>query len=67
LAFLDGTQHGNNAIADTETELFVLSAEQFNAIAEEHKRLAYTLINSIARTLSYRLRHAEREISLLHE
>lgn len=67
LAFLDGRPRGNDAIAATETEFFVLSQEQFNLLAEEHKRLAVTLLTAIARSLALRLRHADTEIAMLHE
>jgi SulP family sulfate permease len=67
LAFLDGRPRGNDAIAAVETEFFVLSLEQFNAISEEHKRLAFTLLSAISRTLALRLRHADTEIAMLHE
>ncbi|MDP3638906.1 MAG: SulP family inorganic anion transporter [Azonexus sp.] len=67
LAFLDGRPHDNDAIAATETEFFVLSLEHFNKLAEEHKRLAFTLLTAISRSLALRLRHADTEIAMLHE
>ncbi|KAB2928391.1 MAG: cyclic nucleotide-binding domain-containing protein [Dechloromonas sp.] len=67
LAFLDGRPRGNDAIAASETEFFVLSRQQFDALAEEHKRLAITLLTALARSLALRLRHADTEIAMLHE
>lgn len=67
LAFLDGRPRGNDAIAASETEFFVLSLEQFNILAEEHKRLAVTLLTAISRSLAMRLRHADTEIAMLQE
>jgi len=67
LALLDGRPRGNNAIAHVDTDLYVLSLEQFNKLGEEHKRLAFTLVTAIARTLAQRLRHADGELTLLHE
>jgi SulP family sulfate permease len=67
LAFLDGRPRGNDAIAASETEFFVLSLEQFNILADEHKRLAITLVTAIARSLALRLRHADTEMAMLHE
>ncbi|MDR2186662.1 MAG: cyclic nucleotide-binding domain-containing protein [Azonexus sp.] len=67
LAFLDGHPHNNDAVAASETELFVLTVEQFNLLAEEHKRLAITLLTALSRSLAHRLRHAENEIAMLHE
>lgn len=67
LAFLDGSPRGNDAIASAETEVYVLSLEQFSKLADEHKRVAYTLVTEIARTLARRLRYADKEISMLQE
>lgn len=67
LAFLDGRPRGNDAIAATETEFFVLSLEQFNLLAEEHKKLAVILLKALARSLALRLRHADTEIAMLQE
>ena len=67
LALLDGRPRGNDATARVDTDLYVLSLEQFNKLGEEHKRLAFTLVTAIARTLAQRLRHADDELTLLHE
>ena len=67
LAFLDGRPRGNDAVAATETEFFVLSLEQYTILAEEHKRLALTLLTAISRSLALRLRHADTEIAMLQE
>lgn len=67
LAFLDGRPRGNDAVTASEAEFFVLTVEQFNILAEEHKRLAITLLTAIARSLAHRLRHADNEIAMLHE
>jgi sulfate permease, SulP family len=67
LAFLDGRPRANDAIAAVETEFYVLSLEQFNKIAEDHKKLAFTLLIAISRTLALRLRHADNEVAMLHE
>jgi SulP family sulfate permease len=66
LAFLDDLARGDNAIAYTDIDLFVLSIEQFNQLADEHKKLAFLLITAISRTLAHRLRHADGERTLLH-
>lgn len=66
LAFLDERARSDNAIAHTDIDLFVLSLEQFNQLAENHKRLALLLITAISRTLAQRLRHADGERTLLH-
>lgn len=67
LAFLDGRPRGNDAVTASETEFYVLSLEQFNKLAEEHKKLAFTLLTLISRSLAIRLRHADTEIAMLQE
>lgn len=67
LAFLDNQPRGNDATAYTDTEMYVLSREQFNQLAETHKKLAFTLIMAISRTLALRLRHADSELAMLQE
>ena len=67
LAFLDNRPRGNDAITASETEFYVLSLEQFNKLAEEHKKLAFTLLTAISRSLAIRLRHADTEIAMLQE
>ncbi|OGS77003.1 MAG: cyclic nucleotide-binding protein [Gallionellales bacterium GWA2_55_18] len=66
LAFLDDRARSDNAIAHTDIDLFVLSYDQFNQLADDHKKLAFLLITSISRTLAQRLRHADGERTLLH-
>ena len=65
LAFLDGRARSDQAIAHTDIDLYVLSLEQFNLLAEDHKKLALLLITAISRTLAQRLRHADGERTLL--
>jgi sulfate permease, SulP family len=67
LAFLDDRPRGNDAICATESEFFVLTKAQFKLLTEEHKRLAFTLLSAISRSLALRLRHADTEIATLHE
>jgi len=67
LAFLDNRPRGNDAIALTDTEVYVLSRKQFYELAEEHKKLAFNLITAIARTLAIRLRNADTELTMLQE
>ena len=66
LAFLDDRARSDTAIASTDIDLFVLSLDQFNLLAEEHKKLALLLMTAISRTLAQRLRHADGERTLLH-
>ena len=67
LAFLDQRPRGNDAIALVDTELFVLTGEKFNALAEGHKRIAFVLLSQLAKTLAVRLRHVDDELTLLQE
>lgn len=67
LAFLDNRPRSNDAVALNDTEVFVLTREQFNLLAEEHKKLALALITAIARTLAIRLRYADTELTMLQE
>jgi SulP family sulfate permease len=67
LAFLDNQPRSNDAVAASDCELYVLSHEQFTLLAEEHKKLAFTLVIAIARTLAIRLRHADTELAMLQE
>lgn len=66
MSFLDQHQRSENAIAQTNVELFVLSLEQYQQIIENHKKLSLLLMTAISRTLAQRLRHADGERTLLH-
>ncbi len=67
MAFLDQAPRSANAVAVTDTDLYVLSRSRFNALAEEHKRLGMRLLEGIARVLAHRLRRADRELRAFHE
>jgi sulfate permease, SulP family len=66
MSFLDEHQRSENAIAQTDIELFALSLEQYVRLSENHKRLSLLLMTAISRTLAQRLRHADGERTLLH-
>lgn len=59
-AFLDNRQRSNDAIAIRDCDMYVLSLEKFNYLADEHKRIALVLMSKLARLLSIRLRHISR-------
>ena len=65
MAFLDPEPRSADAIAYLDTELFVLSRKRFDLLAEEHKKLANKLLESLARVLATRLRHTNAELHLL--
>jgi SulP family sulfate permease len=67
LGFLDHRPRANDAIASRDAELYVLTLEKFNYLAEAHKRIAFVLVSQLARTLAVRLRHADDELTLLQE
>ena len=65
MAFLDGQTRSADAIASTDTELFALSRKRFDALAEEHKRMAINLLEGLARVLAIRLRYVNAELHVL--
>lgn len=67
LTFLDGRPRGNDAIASKDSELYLVTLEKFNLLAEEHKRIAFVLVSQLARTLAIRLRHTDNELTLLRD
>jgi len=66
-AFLDNRQRSNDAIAIRDCDMYVLSLEKFNYLADEHKRIALVLMTKLARLLSIRLRHVNEELTLLQD
>ena len=42
-------------------------ANRSNRLADEHKKLAVTLMTAIARTLAVRLRYADAELAIRQE
>ena len=66
-AFLDNHQRANDAIAIHDCDMYVLSLEKFNYLADEHKRIALVLMTKLARLLSIRLRHTNEELMLLQD
>lgn len=67
LAFLDGEKRPNNAIAVTDTEVYVLTRERFNEFAKVHRTLGFNLAMSMARVVATRLRRAETQLAMLQE
>ena len=65
MAFLDGDVRSADAVAFSDTELFVLSRKAFNSMAEEHKKLALGLMEGIASVLASRLRYTNAELRVL--
>ena len=67
LAFLDRAPRSADAVALTDTELFVLSRACFDTFAVEHKKLASQFYEALARTISHRLRRVNRELRAWQE
>jgi SulP family sulfate permease len=67
LSFLDGQPRGNEAIAQTDTELFVLRRESFEQLGDQHKRLTQNLFEAIAGVLARRLRYGDMELAALRD
>ncbi len=65
MAFLDGEPRSADAVAYADTELFVLSRKTFDAFAEEHKKVAMSLLAGLASILAGRLRYANAEMQAL--
>ncbi|MDD5300349.1 MAG: SulP family inorganic anion transporter [Gallionella sp.] len=65
MAFLDGDARSADAVAFSDTELYVLSRKTFDAVAEEHKKLALGLMEGLASVLASRLRYTNAELRVL--
>lgn len=65
MAFLDGDVRSADAVAFSDTELYVLSRKAFDAMAEEHKKLALAFMEGLASTLACRLRYTNAELRVL--
>jgi len=67
MTFLDREPRSADAVAGTDTDLFVLSRERFDALADHHKRLGMNLLEGLAKALAIRLRHTNTELRTLEE
>jgi SulP family sulfate permease len=65
MAFLDGDVRSADAVAFSDTELYVLSRKTFEVVAEEHKKLAFGLMEGLASVLASRLRYTNAELRVL--
>jgi len=65
MAFLDGAPRSADALAFTDTDLYVLKRQAFDKIADEHKKAAIQLLEGLASTLATRLRYADAEMRAL--
>lgn len=67
MSFLDSNVRSADAIAFSDTDLYVLSRARFDGVAEEHKKLAMQLLGGLARVLAIRLRYANAELYALEQ
>ncbi|HEY5790708.1 MAG TPA: SulP family inorganic anion transporter [Gammaproteobacteria bacterium] len=67
VSFLDRDPRSADAIAETDTELYLLSRERFDAFAEQHKKVAIQVLEGLARKLAIRLRYTNAELRYLQE
>lgn len=65
MAFLDGEARSADAVAFSDTDLFVLSRSQFDQISQQHKQASLNLLEGLARSLAVRLRYTNSEIRAL--
>lgn len=65
MAFLDGDVRSADAIAFTDTRVYVLSRSAFNVLAEEHRKLGLSIMEGLASVLARRLRYTNAELRAL--
>lgn len=65
MSFLDGDVRSADAVAFSDTELYVLTRKTFDSVSEEHKKLALGLMEGIASVLASRLRYTNSELRVL--
>lgn len=65
MAFLDGDVRSADAVAFSDSELFVLSRKTFDSLSEAHKMLALRLMEGLASVLASRLRYTNAELRVL--
>jgi SulP family sulfate permease len=57
--------HAADAVAITETEVYMLSRDSFNTLAEHHGALARRILETVALNLATRLRVTIAEVQAL--
>lgn len=67
MSFLDGAARSADAIAFSETELYVLSRKVYDQFAEAHRKAALALMEGVASTLASRLRYTTAELRVMSQ
>lgn len=64
MALLDNAPRSAIVLADTDVECHVLTIETFNELETQHPRIKIILLQNLAKSLSRKLRKANREVSI---
>lgn len=67
MAFLDRRSRSADAIAVTNTDLYVISRDRFDEVVRVHPLIGIKVFARLARTLADRLRHTDAELRALQE
>ncbi len=67
MAFLDRGTRSADAVATTDTDLFVISRQRFDELSQPYPLLSVKMFARLARALSLRLRRTDGELRLLRE
>ena len=68
MSFLTRATHFSaDATAIEDSEVYVLKREDFDVLCDEHRRLAFHLLEAVARVLATRLSYADKELLALQE
>lgn len=61
-SFLEGSPQYTNAVAGSDTEIYVISREAFDLFAQHHKKASYQFMHSLAIVLAERLHETSSEL-----
>lgn len=67
ISFIDRALRSADAVAYTDTEVFVLTRQKFDALVAEHHLLALNLLEWLASVMAMRLRRTDTELRFLKE
>ncbi|MHB8098474.1 MAG: SulP family inorganic anion transporter [Sulfuricurvum sp.] len=62
-SFLEGSPHYTDAVAASDTDLYVITSETFAAFSEHHKKASFHFMQSLATELAKRLKLTRSELS----
>ena len=65
MAFLDGEERSADAVAFSNADLYVLSRQKFDVVAQGNRTLALGLMTGLARVMANRLRFTNAELRVL--